>query len=672
MAIITVVVCWNGASFKIKVDTDQPVEAFRLAIQNVTSVPCAFQKLMGFPGGVLKATHWSEVALKSSKFAIMMSICEAPIASLATAAPSCDADTLSNVQPHPAQFPRVPEAPPPSFATKLLSVSLKTPQGVAITVPGLPEHCLVSRVKFILSQPPYDLGQPLDMKLAYKGSILSDNTSLAAIGYDAQQFLFLTTNRESLVADAEVFSTAVVGSGRQGVEPNAAVAFKAGTHRHAQHHVSHIQRDGFVIKDSDSSRQSCMANLWAQPFLSHAFLNNTNQLETFFAGRSLSTQVVTFAGIEVGLRQLCKVVARSKLCFVLVLRLLCYRGRVVVVAKKALRHATVVFKRCFRFDSDVGTARRELTLGGHSGSVWCVAFHPRLALIATASSDWTAKLRPLSPSGGAEAITATLKGHMGCIYSIAFHSHLPLIATGSSDFTSKLWKLNSSGTSVIHTETLRGHDGYIYSVAFHASLALLATGSMDKTVKLWQISGEGTAAKCTATLNAHTSSVQCLAFHPSLNLLVSGSFDTTAKLWLLNSSGTDAKNIATLKGHSTFIHSVAFHPRLPLLATGSSDTTSKIWTLNADFTAAKCTCTMRGHSGSVHSVAFDPNLPLLATGSSDRTAKLWHVSLNSSTGRGVCLSTLHGHSDAVYSVAFHPSMPRLATGSGDNSAMLWK
>jgi hypothetical protein len=131
-----------------------------------------------------------------------------------------DTATLANVQLHPAQFLRVPEALPPPFATKLLSVSLKTPQDVAITVPGLHEHCLVKSIKFILSQPPYNLGQPSDMKLAYNGelsstacplppsltfccalagSILSDSISLTAIGYDAQQFLLLATNRESLV-----------------------------------------------------------------------------------------------------------------------------------------------------------------------------------------------------------------------------------------------------------------------------------------------------------------------------------------------------------------------------------------------------------------------------------------------------------------------------------------
>jgi hypothetical protein len=67
MPIFPVVVTWKGASFNIKLDTAEPVENFRLQLQTLTGVPCAGQKLMGFPGGVLKASSWTEVALKGDK-----------------------------------------------------------------------------------------------------------------------------------------------------------------------------------------------------------------------------------------------------------------------------------------------------------------------------------------------------------------------------------------------------------------------------------------------------------------------------------------------------------------------------------------------------------------------------------------------------------------------------
>jgi WD40 repeat protein len=79
---------------------------------------------------------------------------------------------------------------------------------------------------------------------------------------------------------------------------------------------------------------------------------------------------------------------------------------------------------------------------------------------------------------------ATLAGHSG--YAIAFHPTAPLLATGSSDYTAKLWRFSPDGSTATCVATLEGHGNWVNSVAFHPTAPLLATGFEDKTAKFWR------------------------------------------------------------------------------------------------------------------------------------------------------------------------------------------
>jgi WD40 repeat protein len=338
----------------------------------------------------------------------------------------------------------------------------------------------------------------------------------------------------------------------------------------------------------------------------------------------------------------------------------------------------------------------------HTLYVTSVVFHPELPLIATGSSDNTAKLWRFLADGSMATCVATLRGHGSWVKSVAFHPMLPLLATGSDDNTAKLWHFdpdgseedNMSATCVATLEGDLGHRDWVFSVAFHPKLPLLATGSSDRTAKLWRFDPHGSAsdnmlATCVATLREHDNWVTSVAFHPTLPLLVTGSKDNSAKLWRFDPDGSEANNmsakcVAILRGHghTGAVTSVAFHPALPLLATGSLDYTAKLWSFDPDGSevsnmSATCLATMEGdkkHSGGVYSVAFHPNAPFLATGSMDNTAKLWSFNPDGSAEDNMsatCVATLKGHIKTVMSVAFHPALPLLATGSLDYTAQLW-
>jgi WD40 repeat protein len=236
---------------------------------------------------------------------------------------------------------------------------------------------------------------------------------------------------------------------------------------------------------------------------------------------------------------------------------------------------------------------------GHLDNVISVAFHPEAPLLATGSGDTTVKLWRLvsTPDGLISSATcvATLDesngGHSGSVYSVAFHPKAPLLATGSYDSTVKLWRLSSDNSSATCVATLDksngGHREIVTSIAFHPTAPLLATGSYDSTVKLWRLSSDNSSATCVATLDksngGHSKSVWSVAFHPWAPLLATGSSDYTIKLWRLSPDNLSVTCVATLdesnKGHSDHVFSVAFHPTAPLLATSSADNTVKLWKL---------------------------------------------------------------------------------------------
>jgi len=180
MPIVPVVVTWKGASFNCKIDTAEPVEVFRLQLQTLTGVPCAGQKLMGFPGGVLKASSWTEIVLKGDKISVVLSGESAAAPAPASAAVSA---TGTADVPQPSQLSKISESAsmPSSSPAKLLKVTVKTAQGAVMCLTDLPVDCLMGRIKLLLSQPPHSCGQPVSMKLVYKGKLDACNVFSAVM-----------------------------------------------------------------------------------------------------------------------------------------------------------------------------------------------------------------------------------------------------------------------------------------------------------------------------------------------------------------------------------------------------------------------------------------------------------------------------------------------------------
>ena len=241
--------------------------------------------------------------------------------------------------------------------------------------------------------------------------------------------------------------------------------------------------------------------------------------------------------------------------------------------------------------------------------------HTLLGTPATARPPAPAVARATSPAPPLAApalvppsrLARTLTGHTLAAWGVAFSPDGRLLATASSDETARVWDPATGGC----LRTLTGHTLPVHAVAFSPDGRLLATASDDKTARVWELATGG----CLRTLTGHTDAVYGVAFSPDGLLLATASWDETGRVW----DPATGELRRTLTGHTLAAWGVAFSPDGPLLATASWDETARVW----DPATGELRRTLTGHTDAVNGVAFSPDGRLLATASDDKTARLW-------------------------------------------------
>jgi WD40 repeat protein len=246
--------------------------------------------------------------------------------------------------------------------------------------------------------------------------------------------------------------------------------------------------------------------------------------------------------------------------------------------------------------------------------------------------------------------------HTGLVQGVAFSPDGKMLATASSDKTAKLCDA-TSGT-VRHTLT---HPSAVASVAFSPDGKHLATAA-GKTIRIWN-AATGTLEQ---TLTGHTDSIVNVAFSPDGKRLASCSFDNTAKLW----DTTRWQVVANLVGHTSPVFSVSFSPDSQMLATTSRDGVVKLW----DLATGRLLHTIQDEDGPIMAVAFTRDGKTLAASYDDKLRdeggyhpgiKFW----DTTTGRS--LRTLTADNLGLTRLVISPDGSTLLTGGWSRVVQLF-
>eukprot|EP00041_Stephanoeca_diplocostata_P017506 m.354822 g.354822 ORF g.354822 m.354822 type:complete len:468 (-) comp20726_c0_seq1:233-1636(-) len=303
-------------------------------------------------------------------------------------------------------------------------------------------------------------------------------------------------------------------------------------------------------------------------------------------------------------------------------------------------------------DCEVSPAK-VTTLSGHENEVFACAWNPTFDLIASGSSDSTARiwsldnpedvlvLRHLAPQGEETKDVTTLDWkHDGT-----------LLATGSYDGAGRIWTRAGELQN-----RLTGHRGPVFSLKWNMKGDLLVTSSVDSTVIVWETS----TGQIRQQFGFHTA--PCL----DVDWRNNDSFASCSQdmaIFVCEVGRNDPVKKLDKGGHTDEVNAIRWDPTETYLASCSDDSTAKIW----DLTSNGPVHTLK-HSDKIYSLKWSPDTSsklMLASASFDHTTKVWDAVA------GVCIFTLEGHTMPVYSVDFSPSGKFLASGSFDKRILVW-
>ncbi len=329
-----------------------------------------------------------------------------------------------------------------------------------------------------------------------------------------------------------------------------------------------------------------------------------------------------------------------------------------------------------------------VVLRGHTGSVVEAVFDGGGNVLATASTDGTARVWQLYTQQD------VLRGHSLAVTQIAYLADGTHLLSAGMDGTARLWALDNIGESrsVALTEQREDagvvadvrEDGCIITVSMaghfslwaedgHARIAdgqiadeptdvavgpngLLAVGTRGGVVDLRRLD-EGGREREQWRLDA-SAPVTSVAFAAG-KFLLAATAEGSVQVWEI-SAGTPIQGLSA-RGHRGAIYDLAVAPSGEIFATAGEDGNARIWSFNQVDSVV-----LQGHEGPVWSVGFDNEGRHLLTASSDTTVRVWNPNRPEAATQ-----VLRGHSAAVWSAEFSPDGTKVVTSSGDGTARLW-
>jgi WD40 repeat protein/tRNA A-37 threonylcarbamoyl transferase component Bud32 len=323
----------------------------------------------------------------------------------------------------------------------------------------------------------------------------------------------------------------------------------------------------------------------------------------------------------------------------------------------------------------------------HGASVNYAEFSPDGGRVATASSDFTARVwdartgKPLtapihhksgvqfvqfSPDGRRlltvtkdsraylwEAATGRGLGqempHARSIHTAQFSSDGRRVLTASADGIARVWDAHT-GEPVLEPLT---HGGPVRSARFSPDGRRIVTASDDKTAQVW----DAHTGQAIAQPFKHPSRVLRAEFSPDGNRVLTVGWDFSTCVWDVIFGGPLGKPMT----HAEAVDVARFSPDGEQIITTLRNGTTQLWEAR---TWAPLGRPMR-HHGWVESAEFGPEALRVLTASADNTARLWDAE------SGEALTPPMQHDGLVWSVRISPDGLFAVTASADKTARIW-
>jgi WD40 repeat protein len=256
-----------------------------------------------------------------------------------------------------------------------------------------------------------------------------------------------------------------------------------------------------------------------------------------------------------------------------------------------------------------------------------------------------------------------LKGHAGIVWGVAFSPDGQLLASVSSDQTAKVWDWRS-GTML----SSLNFPGQVVSVSFSPDGQTVAVGGVDEpqnqiqnaSVWIFSVGSWKPLLKLPEYLN-----VTALAYSPDGRWMVGGGTSRNVQVW----RASDGTSVFTLN-HAHQVFKTAISPDSSTVATATCQTTVNdvcteggVWLW--DLLTGKLAKRLGGFPDVVEDVAFSADGSTLIAASRDGTLRFY----DTSTDQSIFEFTVAG---GISAMSISPDGGFLVTGSVNGHVQLWK